>query len=153
MTDQEILKQFESMKDAMMSGFAALNERIDGVEQRMTEKIDGVEQRMTEKIDGVEQRMTQRQDQFEEAMLEEFRKMTDTIDEKFLESDRKLAEAIHEVKVYMELAVGKRVSALYEGYEIEHAHRVDLENTTKWMKRQLETIRNRLDVLEEKHSA
>ena len=164
MTDQEMMNQLESMKEAMLNGFAALTEKIDsveqrmtekidGVEQRMTEKIDGVEQRMTEKIDGVEQRMTDRQNQFEEHMLEEFRKVMETMDARFSQQDQKLAESIHEVKVYMELAVGNRVSALYEGYEIEHSHRVGLERDSRWMQRQLEDIRTRLSLLENKETA
>ncbi len=153
MTDQEMMNQLESMKEAMLNGFAALTEKIDSVEQRMTEKIDGVEQRMTEKIDGVEQRMTDRQNQFEEHMLEEFRKVMETMDARFSQQDQKLAESIHEVKVYMELAVGNRVSALYEGYEIEHSHRVGLERDSRWMQRQLEDIRTRLSLLENKETA
>lgn len=153
MTDQEMMNQLESMKEAMLNGFAALTEKIDSVEQRMTEKIDDVEQRMTEKIDGVEQRMTDRQNQFEEHMLEEFRKVMETMDARFSQQDQKLAESIHEVKVYMELAVGNRVSALYEGYEIEHSHRVGLERDSRWMQRQLEDIRTRLSLLENKETA
>ncbi len=153
MTDQEMMNQLESMKEAMLNGFAALTEKIDSVEQRMTEKIDSVEQRMTEKIDGVEQRMTDRQNQFEEHMLEEFRKVMETMDARFSQQDQKLAESIHEVKVYMELAVGNRVSALYEGYEIEHSHRVGLERDSRWMQRQLEDIRTRLSLLENKETA
>ncbi len=153
MTDQEMMNQLESMKEAMLNGFAALTEKIDSVEQRMTEKIDSVEQRMTEKIDGVEQRMTDRQNQFEEHMLEEFRKVMETMDARFSQQDQKLAESIHEVKVYMELAVGNRVSALYEGYEIEHSHRAGLERDSRWMQRQLEDIRTRLSLLENKETA
>ena len=67
--------------------------------------------------------------------------------------DRKLAESTHDVKVYMELAVGNRVTALYEGYEIEHSHRVSLERDSRWLAKQLEDIQVRLAVLEKKETA
>lgn len=152
MTDQEILQQFERMNSRMDQ----MSDRMELMLKSITalnDKIDSVEQRMTEKIDSVEQRMADRQDRFEEHMMEEFRKVLDTMDAKFVQQDQKIAESIHEVKVYMELAVGNRVTSLYEGYEIEHSHRVGLERDTKWMERRLDDIQTRLAILESKETA
>ncbi len=153
MNEQMILDQLQKLNDNVTKGFQAVDEKMEALEQRMAEKIDDVERRMTEKIEGVEQRMTERQSQFEEHMQEEFQKVLDTMDAKFAEQDRKLAESIHDVKVYMELAVGNRVTALYEGYEIEHSHRVSLERNARWVEKQLEDIQVRLAVLEKKATA
>ena len=86
-------------------------------------------------------------------MQAEFQKVLDTMDAKFAGQDQKLAESTHDVKVYMELAVGNRVTALYEGYEIEHSHRVSLERDSRWLAKQLEDIQVRLAVLEKKETA
>ena len=175
MTDQEILEQFEtinnridqmanrmdSMQELILKSISALNgkidsveqsmtEKIDGVEQRMTEKINGVEQNMTEKIDGVEQRMTARQEAFEEHMLEEFHKQNETLDAKFHQIEEELQRSVHETKVYVELAVGKRITALFDGYELEHSHRVGLEQDALRIQRIMEDIQTRLAVLESK---
>ena len=144
--EQRMTEKIEAVEQRMM-------ERIDDVEQRMIERINDVEQRMTEKIEAVEQRMTERQSQFEAHMQAEFQKVLDTMDAKFSGQDRKLAESTHDVKVYMELAVGNRVTALYEGYEIEHSHRVSLERDSRWLAKQLEDIQVRLAVLEKKETA
>lgn len=171
MNEQLILEQLQKLNENMNQGFLDIKEemgalekrvngridavelRIDTVEQRLNERIDTVEQRLNERIDTVEQGMIARQEQFEEHMLAEFRNVIQTVDAKFAESDEKLAEAIHEVKVYMEVAVGNRVTALFDGYEIEHSHRVTLERNTNWLKRQMEEIQTRLAVLENKHPA
>lgn len=175
MNEQMILEQLQLLNANMTKGFQAVDakmealeqrmtekieaveqrmmERIDDVEQRMIERINDVEQRMTEKIEAVEQRMTERQSQFEAHMQAEFQKVLDTMDAKFAGQDRKLAESTHDVKVYMELAVGNRVTALYEGYEIEHSHRVSLERDSRWLAKQLEDIQVRLAVLEKKETA
>ena len=39
-----------------------LNDKIDGVEEKLTKKIDGVEEKLTRKIDGVEARLTKKID-------------------------------------------------------------------------------------------
>lgn len=175
MNEQMILEQLQLLNANMTKGFQAVDakmealeqrmtekieaveqrmmERIDDVEQRMIERINDVEQRMTEKIEAVEQRMTERQSQFEAHMQAEFQKVLDTMDAKFAGQDRKLAESTHDIKVYIELAVGNRVTALYEGYEIEHSHRVSLERDSRWLAKQLEDIQVRLAVLEKKETA
>ncbi len=164
MNEQMILEQLQLLNANMTKGFQAVDakmealeqrmtEKIEAVEQRMMERIDDVEQRMSEKIEAVEQRMTERQSQFEAHMQAEFQKVLDTMDAKFAGQDQKLAESTHDVKVYMELAVGNRVTALYEGYEIEHSHRVSLERDSRWLAKQLEDIQVRLAVLEKKETA
>lgn len=142
MNEQMILEQLQLLNANMTKGFQAVDAKMEALEQRMTEKIEAVEQRMTE-----------RQSQFEAHMQAEFQKVLDTMDAKFAGQDRKLAESTHDVKVYMELAVGNRVTALYEGYEIEHSHRVSLERDSRWLAKQLEDIQVRLAVLEKKETA
>jgi len=39
-----------------------LNQKIDGVEEKLTNKIDGVEERLNQKVDGVEEKLTKKID-------------------------------------------------------------------------------------------
>lgn len=155
-------KRMDSMENRVQgleNRIQGLENRVQSIEDRMQSMEDRMQsmessiQRLDAKIDHVEKNMIARQEQFEEHMLAEFQNVLRTIDAKFLEYDKKLEEAIHEVKVYMEVAVGNRVTALFDGYEIEHSHRVTLERNTGWLKRQVEEIQTRLAVLEDKHSA
>jgi len=45
-----------------------LTAKIDGVDQKLTAKIDGVEQRLTAKIDGVDQRLTGKIDSLKDVL-------------------------------------------------------------------------------------
>jgi len=45
-----------------------LNDKIDGVDNKLTAKIDGVEEKLTAKIDGVDQRLTGKIDSLKDAL-------------------------------------------------------------------------------------
>src|SRR4051812_32525134 len=45
-----------------------LNDKMDGIDEKLTAKIDGVEQRLTAKIDGVDQRLTGKIDSLKDAL-------------------------------------------------------------------------------------
>lgn len=181
MTDSEMMmEQFQSLRETMESmrgvmekGFQAVNQRMDGFERRMDsldqrmdsleQRMDGLDQRMNgfeqrmdgldRKIDAVEQRVVERQNEFQSVVLAELQKQTDTLNDKILETDEHLCAVEHQLKVYMESAVGKRVSVLLEGYEFNRDHIAEVKSNEKHLQRQLDELQVRLAVVEKKVSA
>jgi len=153
--------------DGLDQRIDGLDQKIDGVEQSLTNriddldrKIDGVEQSLTNRIDDldrktndVEQRMVKRQTEFQNQVMAELQKQTDTLNDKILETDEHLCDVEHQIKVYMENAVGKRVDVLLEGYEFNRDHIAEIKSNEKHLQRQLDELQVRMAVLEKKVSA
>lgn len=181
MIDKELLEQFQGLKDIMVQGFAAMNQRMDALERRqdtLGQKVDVLEQKidsLEKRQDAFEQRIlgeftqfkaemqgefaqfkTEMQGeftQFKEDVYAELQKQTDTLDEKISGMDKQMRQMQHELKVYMEVAVGGRMAALFDGYEIERDKLAHLEKDTQRITRKLDDFGVRLAVLESKFTA
>jgi chromosome segregation ATPase len=88
-----------------------LNEKVDGVDQRLAAKTDGVEQRLTAKIDGVDQKLTAKIDGVDQKLTAKI----DTVDQKLTTRVDALKDALASHAVSME----KAFSALKVGRALD----------------------------------
>ena len=67
--DKKLDNRFDDLNEKIENNsfkIDILNQKIDGVEEKLTEKIEGVEKKLTKKIDDVEAKLTKRVDGFEQ---------------------------------------------------------------------------------------
>lgn len=79
-------------------------------------------------------------------MMEQFKLVVDSV-------GHMLEESEHRMKVYMELEIGKRIDALFDGYKLTHEKQWELEHKTERMEEQINDLQARLSALEKKLSA
>jgi chromosome segregation ATPase len=86
-----------------------LNDKIDGVDQKLTAKIDGVEQRLTAKIDAVDQKLTAKIDAVDQKLTAKIdgveQRLTakiDGVDEKLTAKNDSLKDALATLAINME---------------------------------------------------
>lgn len=152
MTDTEMildqLKKIENRIDGIQGQMDSMQEKIDGMQGQMDsmqEKMDG----MQGQINGLDNKF----ESFKSDMLNELQKQTDTLNEKSAEIDRHLHETEHNLKVYMENAVGSRVTALMEGFEINRDNIARNMRFNRRLQEQVDDLSTRVAVLESKTSA
>lgn len=130
--EQELMEQMEALKEMM---------------QLLNLKLDSVEDKLQQRMGELHERQEKGRKAFERDMLEEFAKQNETL-------DRRMSEVEHNLKVYMESAVGRRMEVLFEGYSIQRDRSGVLEQGERDLQRQIDEIQVRLAVLEaDKHSA
>lgn len=97
----------------------------------------------------------------ENEMLEQFKLVIDSVGQMIQDSEKrmiqrmeeKIAESEHNMKLYMELNVEKRIDALFDGYKLTHEKQWELEHETQRMKEQISSLETRLSALEKNLSA
>lgn len=135
MTDTEmILEQIKNIQEAM---------------GRMQENMEN----MQENMENMQESMEKKIDDFKSEMLDEFQKQNETLDEKSAEIDRHLRDTEHNLKIYMENAVDKRMTALREGREIDQEYIDRNMRTGRHNSERIDDLETRVAVLESKTSA
>jgi chromosome segregation ATPase len=71
-----------------------LNDKVEGIDQKLTAKIDGVEQRLSAKIDSVDEKLTAKIDSVNEKLTAKI----DSVDEKIDAVDQRLSGKIDALK-------------------------------------------------------
>ena len=69
--DKKLDDRFDELNEKIENNsfkIEILNQKIDGVEEKLTEKIEGVEKRLTAKIEGVEEKLTAKIEGVEEKL-------------------------------------------------------------------------------------
>ena len=69
--DKKLDNRFDELNEKIENNsfkIEILNQKIDGVEKKLTEKIDGVEEKLTKRIDDVETKLTKRIDCVEQIL-------------------------------------------------------------------------------------
>ena len=94
----------------------------------------------------------------ENEMLEQFKLVIDSVGQMIQDSEKrmiqrmeeKIAESEHNMKLYMELNVEKRIDALFDGYKLTHEKQWELERETEALKSKVDDLQTRVAALESK---
>jgi exonuclease VII large subunit len=93
-----------------------LNQKLDGVDAKLTEKIDGVETKLTEKIDGVETKLTEKIDGVETKLIEKIDSVETKLTAKIDSVETQLGEKIDALAD--DLSAHRRDTELHRGYQV-----------------------------------
>ncbi len=155
-------KQIKALQGQLQEHTIQIDKRFEEFSQQMEERFKEhtrqIDERMDKRFDEfsrqIDERMDKRFEEFGQQMDKRFEEHTRQIDEKMkgyvLDIASMMEEHTHEIKLYVENNVTRKINALYDGILVARSGQQILEGDIKRHDSQIDDLQNRVAVLEAK---